>query len=217
MKKYEEAIHPLELYLKNYPEGDRVNEAEKGIQMAKEQLKEKTSVPLPVSEPAEKKFLPEVKKAKRRICAQVSYFEGKSLEEVEKRVKDLKDAGGDRIILRVFQNKGDRKYKFVTAHHEEGVYFKTEYAPVVDDILGKVSEIVHQNGLELFAWMTTVMPPTVWMDILNIDVRVIISKQKKWKWRRVSIFFIPMSSNALRAFSEISVVTRLMESCFKTI
>ncbi len=155
MKKYEEAIHPLELYLKNYPEGDRVNEAEKGIQMAKEQLKEKTSAPLPVSEPAEKKFLPEVKKAKRRICAQVSYFEGKSLEEVEKRVKDLKDAGVDTIILRVFQNKGDRKYKFVTAHHEEGVYFKTEYAPVVDDILGKVSEIVHQNGLELFAWMTT--------------------------------------------------------------
>ena len=31
------------------------------------------------------KSLPEEKKAKRRICAQVSYLEGKNLEEVEKK------------------------------------------------------------------------------------------------------------------------------------
>jgi tetratricopeptide (TPR) repeat protein len=155
MEKYEEAIRPLELYLKNYPEGDRVNEAEKGIQMAKEQLKEKTSAPSPISEPGEKKFLTEVKKAKRRICAQIAYLEGKNPEEVEKRVKELKNAGVNTIIFRVFQNKGDRTYKFVTARHEEGVYFKTEYAPVVDDILGEVAEMVHRNGLEIFAWITT--------------------------------------------------------------
>src|SRR4030043_453912 len=155
MEKYEEAIRPLELYLKHYPEGDRVSEAERGIQMAKQQLKEKTSAPLPVSEPAEKKILPEVKKAKRRIGAQFAYLEGKNLEEVEKRVKEVKNAGVNTLIFRVFQNKGDRTYKFVTARHEEGVYFKTEYAPVVDDILGEVAEIVHRNGLELFAWVTT--------------------------------------------------------------
>ena len=28
-------------------------------------------------------------------------------------------------------------------------------SPVVDDILGKVAEMVHRNGLEIFAWMTT--------------------------------------------------------------
>ena len=61
----------------------------------------------------------------------------------------------DTLILRVFQNKGDRMYQFVTPRREEGVYFKTEYAPVVDDILGKVTEIAHRNGLEIFAWMTT--------------------------------------------------------------
>jgi tetratricopeptide (TPR) repeat protein len=155
MKKYEEAIRPLELYLKNYPEGDRVSEAEKGIRKAKEQLREKTSAPSPVSELAEKKFLPEVKKTKRRICAQIAYLEGKNLEEVEKRVKELKNAGVNTIIFRVFQNKRDRKYKFVTARHEEGVYFKTEYAPVVGDVLGEVAEMVHRNGLEIFAWITT--------------------------------------------------------------
>jgi tetratricopeptide (TPR) repeat protein len=155
MEKYEEAIQQLELYLKAYPEGDRIKEAEKGIRIGKELLKEKTPVPPIVSKPVVERFHPETRRVKRRICAQVSYFEGKNLEEVEKRVKELKDAGVNTIILRVFQNKGDRLYKFVTPQHEEGVYFKTEYAPVVDDILGRVAEIVHRNGLEIFAWITT--------------------------------------------------------------
>ncbi|MGZ3570231.1 MAG: tetratricopeptide repeat protein, partial [Thermodesulfobacteriota bacterium] len=155
MERYEEAIRQFELYLKTYPENDRVSEAERGFQMAKERLKEKPPPALLVSEPAVRKSLPEVKRTKRRICVQVSYLEGKHLEEVEKRVKELKNAGVNTIIFRVFQNKGDRVYKFVTARHEEGVYFKTENAPVVDDILGKVAQMVHRNGLEIFAWMTT--------------------------------------------------------------
>jgi biofilm PGA synthesis lipoprotein PgaB len=155
MKKYEEAIQQLELYLKAYPEGDRTKEAERGIQIAKEKMEDKLPPQPPISEPIGGKSLPEEKRIKRRICAQVSFLEGKNLQEVEKRVKELKNAGVNTIIFRVFQNKGDRVYKFVTVHHEEGVYFKTEYAPIVDDILGKVSEIVHRNGLEIFAWITT--------------------------------------------------------------
>lgn len=100
-------------------------------------------------------LLPEPRRVKRRICAQVTYLEGKSLVEVEKRIKGLKDAGVDTLIFRVFQNKGERAYRFVIPRHEEGVYFKTEFAPVVDDILGKVAEIAHRNGLDLFAWITT--------------------------------------------------------------
>ena len=155
MEKYEEGVRQLELYLKNYPVSDRVSEAERGSQIAKERLKEKPPAPSTVSEPVVKKSLPEVKGMKRRICVQISYLEGKNLEEVEKRVKELKNAGVNTIIFRVFQNKGDRIYKFVTAHHEEGIYFKTENAPVVEDILGKVAEMVHRNGLEIFAWITT--------------------------------------------------------------
>jgi uncharacterized lipoprotein YddW (UPF0748 family) len=98
---------------------------------------------------------PELKKVKRRICAQIRSFEGSNLGEVEKKVGELKQAGVDTLILRVFQNKGDRLYKFVTPRYEEGVYFKTEYAPVVEDILGPLTEIAHRYGLEVFAWMTT--------------------------------------------------------------
>jgi biofilm PGA synthesis lipoprotein PgaB len=155
MEKYEEAIQQLKLYLKANPDGDRVEGAEKGIQIAKEQLRDEASPQPSVSKPVVREPLPQKERPKRRICAQVSYLEGKNFEEVEKRVKELKNAGVNTILFRVFQNKGDRPYKFVTPHHEEGVYFKTEYAPTVDDILGRVAEIVHRNGLEIFAWITT--------------------------------------------------------------
>lgn len=155
MSNYEGAIQQLELYVKTYPDGDRVKEAEKGIQIAKVQVRDRPPPQSTVSEPGLIKLLSEERKPKRRICAQISNLDAKNLEEVEKRVKELKNTGVNTVIFRVFQNKGDRVYKFVTAHREEGVYFKTEYAPVVDDILGKVSEIVHRNGLEIFAWITT--------------------------------------------------------------
>ncbi len=141
--RYEEAIQQFEFYIKTYPEGDRLKSSEQGIRTAREKLREKT---LPSASE---------RKVKRRVCAQVFYLEGKTLDQVEKRMKGLKEAGIDTLIFRVFQNKGDRTYRFVTPRHEEGVYFKTEHAPVVEDILGKVAEIAHRNGLEIFAWMTT--------------------------------------------------------------
>ena len=144
MEKYEEAIQNFGLYIKNYQDGDRVKEAKKGIQMSKERLS-------PVSPPPPQK----AKRVKRRICAQIFSFDAKTFEEVEKKVKALKQSGVDTLIIKAFQNRGDRTDRFVTPLHESGVYFKTEYAPVVDDVLGKLAEIVHRNGLELFAWMTT--------------------------------------------------------------
>ena len=97
----------------------------------------------------------EMKKVKRRVCAQITYLDAKNFDEVEKKVKELKKTGVDTLIVRVFQDKAERPYKFAAPRHDEGVYFKTEQAPVVDDILGKLSDIAHRNGLEIFAWITT--------------------------------------------------------------
>lgn len=94
-------------------------------------------------------------KPKRRIAVQIFYFDGNSFDEMERKMKELKEAGVDTLIVRVFQNKGDRAYKFVDLQSEEGVYFETEHAPVVADILGEFAEMAHRNGLEIFAWMTT--------------------------------------------------------------
>ncbi|MBS3907412.1 MAG: hypothetical protein KGZ49_10300 [Syntrophaceae bacterium] len=135
----------------------KVIEEPKKVEVAKKEeakapVKEKVNV---LSEKPATGIVSEAKKAKRRVCAQISYLDGKNFVEVEKRIKELKDAGVDTLIFRVFQNKGDRMYKFVKARHEEGVFFKTEHALIIDDILGEIAEIVHRNGLELFAWMTT--------------------------------------------------------------
>ncbi|MDP3016503.1 MAG: outer membrane protein assembly factor BamD, partial [Deltaproteobacteria bacterium] len=182
LEKYEEAIQKFEYYLKAYPEGDRARESEQGLRVAREKVRPKKEIsgtvvgvkpapeePKKAEVPEERKKedvkvpsgrpveggVPGTPKVKRRVCAQISYLEGKNFVEVEKRIKELKDAGVDTLIFRVFQNKGDRMYKFVKARHEEGVFFKTEHALVIDDILGKIAEIVHRNGLEHFAWMTT--------------------------------------------------------------
>ena len=201
MRKYEEAVQQFELYLKAFPDGDRIHEAMKGIEFSKEKLREKASPPAlspqPMAPAEPKKKSDEVKlltpqtqtwsslrassergillpvkgegsdavervktslsnrKVKRRICAQVFDLDFATLEEVEREVKVLKEAGVDTLILKVFQNKGGRPFKFVTPRHEEGVYFETRHALVVDDVLGKMAEIVHRNGLDLFAWITT--------------------------------------------------------------
>jgi len=165
MERQEEAMKQFELYVKAYPDGDRAKEAEKRIQLLKGKSKEEvppSAIPEKLeTKPEELKSTPEaqtvsdVKKVKRRICVQIRLFDIENIEEVEKKVKELKQAGVDTLILRVFQNKGDRMYRFVTPRHEEGVYFKTEHAPVVEDILGPVTEIAHRYGLDLFAWMTT--------------------------------------------------------------
>ena len=177
MEKYDEAIQQFDLYSKTYPDGDRVKGAASGIQTSKEKLKEREKEKSPPSSPkgggesgnvSAAQVTDNVRprspvegsplnahRVKRRICAQVFYFEGKNLEEVEKRIKGLKEAGVNTLIFRVFQNKGDRIYKFANPQYEEGVYFKTEHAPVVDDLLGKVAAIAHRHGLDLFAWMTT--------------------------------------------------------------
>jgi tetratricopeptide (TPR) repeat protein len=157
MGKPDEAIQHFNFYLRQYPDGDRVNEAEKAIQMAREKGKQKME---PAPTPAMQARRPGVsssltKKAKRRICAQIFYLDSETWEDVDRQFKDLKKAGVNTLIVRVFQTKGDRPFKFATPRCSEGVYFKTDNAPVVDDVLGRLADISHRNELDLFAWITT--------------------------------------------------------------
>ena len=155
MGRPEEAVKQFELYLKSFSEGDRRAEAEDGIQVARGGGKERLLLPPPLPSPLPSPPPPAAKRVKRRICAQVFYLNEETLGEVDKRFRELKRAGVDTVIFRVFQAKGDRMYKFANPRVEEGVYFRTENAPVVDDLLGKIIEIAHRNELDLFAWMTT--------------------------------------------------------------
>ena len=86
---------------------------------------------------------------------QISWIGCKNFDEVEERILKFKTAGVNTLIIRVFQNKYDRFYPFANPKKEVGVYFNTFYAPVVDDILEKLTEITHRNNMKIFAWMTT--------------------------------------------------------------
>jgi biofilm PGA synthesis lipoprotein PgaB len=91
----------------------------------------------------------------RMVAAQVGLFYAKSLIEVEQRIARLAEAGVNTLIVRVFHNLGDNYYRFATVKNPSGVYFQTRYAPVVDDILRPITDIAHDHGLRVFAWMTT--------------------------------------------------------------
>ena len=66
MRKYEEAVQQFEIYLKAFPDGDRIYEAKKGIEFSKEKLREKASPPAvspqPVTPDEPKKKSDEVKR-----------------------------------------------------------------------------------------------------------------------------------------------------------
>ncbi len=76
-------------------------------------------------------------------------------QEVEKRVAELSTSGANALIIRVFQDPGDKYYSFIKPKYDRGVYFKTQGVPVVADVLGPMCRIAHQNGLAIIAWMTT--------------------------------------------------------------
>ncbi|MBI3599273.1 MAG: family 10 glycosylhydrolase [Nitrospinae bacterium] len=112
-------------------------------------------------------------------AAQILWMGCKNYTEAEDSILKLKAAGVNTLIFRVFHNRYDRVYGFANPPTPPfttspsppskggdtgevkggkggvGVYFNTSYAPVVDDILGKLTEIAHKNDLKIFAFMTT--------------------------------------------------------------
>jgi poly-beta-1,6-N-acetyl-D-glucosamine N-deacetylase len=91
--------------------------------------------------------------------AQVSYLPATTYEEVDQEFRRMRAAGFDTVILRVFQNPGDRFYPFATPRAAAGVYFVTDEATVVDDILPELIPRARAAGLRVFAWMSTLSLP----------------------------------------------------------
>jgi len=103
---------------------------------------------------------PAAARAVEGLCAaQVSYLPARNDEELRREFRRMHAAGFDTVILRVFQNPGDRFYPFAAPRAESGVYFATDEAPVVDDILPRVIPLARAAGLRVFAWMNTLSLP----------------------------------------------------------
>jgi len=95
------------------------------------------------------------KRDKDMLGVQIPFIESKNLLEFERSLGELKDLGIDTLIVRVFQNKGDRNHRLVKNKRRTGIYFKSRAAPVLEDILQDLVRIAHKNNMKIYAWMST--------------------------------------------------------------
>ena len=95
----------------------------------------------------------------RLLGAQVLVFTCEDYVQVEKAIGGLAKAGVNTLIVRAFQNQGDRIYRFANPKYRTGVYFQTTHAPVVDPVLARIVSLAHRHGLRVFAWMETRKTP----------------------------------------------------------
>jgi len=65
------------------------------------------------------------------------------------------ESGVNTIIVRCFHNNGDRFHGAKKSHIKEGVYFKTDEAPIIYDVLEEIIPIAKSFNLKVIAWMTT--------------------------------------------------------------
>ncbi len=100
----------------------------------------------------------------RILGAQILVFRSTDYAQVENSIKDLVAAGVNTLIVRAFQNRGDRIYRFARPRCTVGVYFKTTHAPVVDPVLTQIVALAHRYGLRVFAWMETRKMPLLLTD-----------------------------------------------------
>lgn len=101
---------------------------------------------------------------KKLLAAQVLLFKSATYEELKQEIAEMKRLGVNVVIVRVFQNKGDRIHVFARNQNVTGVYFKSSIAPVVDDVLTRIIEIGHSQGILVYAWMTTRKMDWKWSD-----------------------------------------------------
>jgi len=70
-------------------------------------------------------------------------------------LKQLKSAGINTIIVKVFHNPGDGFHQLCQAQAQSGVYFQTDSAPVVCNLTRMMAQEAHKAGLKFYAWMNT--------------------------------------------------------------
>jgi len=88
-------------------------------------------------------------------AAQISSLDFENRGQLARFFKNLKSAGINTVIVRVFQNPKDGFHKLCAPAAETGYYFKTNSAPVVCDLVGTIAEEAHAADLKFYAWMNS--------------------------------------------------------------
>lgn len=103
------------------------------------------------------------------LGVQIPLIESRDFAGFEKKLISFKELGIDTLIVRVFQNREDRNHRLVKTDKKTGVYFKSSYAPCIEDILGDLVRIAHKHHIRIYAWMST--RSCDWLTIENKDLR----------------------------------------------
>jgi len=165
---YKKAEYEFKMYLRNFPATRRRDEILEKLRICQNKsaggrLTKEVITPdspevrierVPVEKQPESTQVKDSRKEPLK-CAQILLLTCENIYEIRKEMEKLKRNNVNTIILRVFQNRGDRIYPFVKSKKETGVYFDTAEAPVVADILGPILDICKELGIKVFAWMTT--------------------------------------------------------------
>ena len=108
----------------------------------------------PLSE--KKEFsLPIVRVSPAMRAVQIPVLECENQAQVRELFTGLKSIGINTVIVRVFHNPKDRFHKLCVPDSASGVYFKSQSAPVVCELVGILAKEAHLAGLKFYAWMNT--------------------------------------------------------------
>jgi len=91
-------------------------------------------------------------------AVQVIILETPSLKTFPSQLRRWKEAGFDTVILRAFHVAGDRPHgpaANLVREGSQGVYFPTDEAPVIMDLVSPFAAMCHEVGMKAFAWMVT--------------------------------------------------------------
>ena len=87
--------------------------------------------------------------------AQVFVLDEKYKGNIDAFFKEAKEKGINTVFFRVFHNSKDRSHLGLPLKCESGVYYETDHACTVNNLLGDVVKAAHDNNIKLFAWMAT--------------------------------------------------------------
>ena len=125
-------------------------------------------------------------------AVQISYIDAQNFKELENKFLEIKRKGFNTIIFRVFQNNGDRFYPFIKMKNSKfGIYYKSKFAPCVNDCLKNVIKICKKLNLKIIAWMETRNCDFGLKGVLYRKIFKYNFKTKKFTPSKGLSFFVP--------------------------
>jgi hypothetical protein len=91
------------------------------------------------------------RKKLRKGLVEITYPDAKSLKDLGDYFDKLKINGIQAVQLNVVQFLGTPVYLFAKFEKPQGYYFSTKSGETVDNVLGKIVDMAHTNGLKLYA------------------------------------------------------------------